>query len=148
MVKIKYAREEKDYGTYKNLIRALADITTLKQKEISNLPNKPYKSTYNLYYDIERYEGANGRCTIYFKDSIHGVVGDYKFISEYIENLCKDEKVIIHGDINALGLGLADYLMELGYLVSPTTMHITDVTRNISKEYIQNYSELRNLDKI
>ncbi|MBZ9693409.1 hypothetical protein [Clostridium sp. M14] len=47
--KIKYSRDNKDFGTYKNLIRALTDITTLKNRELDRLPKDKWKSMYRHY---------------------------------------------------------------------------------------------------
>lgn len=38
--KIEKSRENNDYGLYKNLIRALTDVTTLKQREMVNIPRE------------------------------------------------------------------------------------------------------------
>lgn len=47
--KIKYSRDNKDFGTYKNLIRALTDITTLKNRELDRLPKDKWESLYSHY---------------------------------------------------------------------------------------------------
>jgi hypothetical protein len=183
--KIEKARKNDDYGLYKNLIRALTDVTSLKQRELANIPREHWskrfskfrsnnkdmisiweqkgqevrniekyivvedlsnKPIYNLYYDLECRDDNLFKCTIYFKDIITGMVGNFESLSKHISNLCLDQNVNIYGDIRGLGIGLADYLKELGYIVQPTTMIINDVTRNIlGKETKQNYSKTRNI---
>jgi hypothetical protein len=102
------------------------------------------KPTYDLYFDVERRDGGNCKCRIYFKDEVNGVVGDFKFIAKYISDLCFNEKVNIYGDTFGLGLGLADQLKVLGYTVKPTIINTVDITRNIfNKEIKQDYGKLR-----
>lgn len=102
------------------------------------------KIKYDLYFDVEHRDDGNCKCRVYFKDKVNGVVGDFKFIAKYISDLCFNENVNIYGDTFGLGLGLADYLKELGYVVKPTIINSTDVTRNIfNKEIKQDYSKSR-----
>jgi len=49
--KIKHSRDNKDFGTYKNLIRALADVTSLKQKELANIPRETWIEKSSHYYE-------------------------------------------------------------------------------------------------
>jgi len=186
--KIEKSRKDDDYGLYKNLIRALTDVTSLKQRELANLPKETWKDmfshykmkiddefkevvstwrqkgedikdhkiykiekeikenpTYKLYYDIGRID-KNSKCIIFFKDKMTTIVGDYKYIATYISSLCYNENVEIHGDINGLGLGLADELKSIGYIVKPTTLTVFDISKNIGgREIKQDYSKLREL---
>ncbi|WP_252225017.1 MULTISPECIES: hypothetical protein [unclassified Clostridium] len=47
--KIKHSRDSQDFGTYKNLIRALTDITTLKNRELDRFPKDKWESVYSHY---------------------------------------------------------------------------------------------------
>ena len=49
--KIKKSRDNNDFGTYKNLIRALTDVTMLKQRELDRLPKETWKDMYSHYYE-------------------------------------------------------------------------------------------------
>lgn len=52
--KIEKSRKDDDYGLYKNLIRALTDVTTLKQKELANAPRDIWKDMYSHYYEGDK----------------------------------------------------------------------------------------------
>lgn len=126
-------------------------VSTWKQKGEDIKDHKIYKiekeikdnPTYKLYYDIGRTDKTS-KCIIFFKDRMSTVVGDLKYIATYISSLCYNNNVEIHGDINGIGLGLADELKSIGYIVKPTTLTIFDITRNIGgREIKQDYSKLR-----
>jgi hypothetical protein len=47
--KIKKSRDNNDFGLYKNLVRALTDVTCLKQRELDRLPKETWKDMYSHY---------------------------------------------------------------------------------------------------
>lgn len=49
--KIEKSRKDDDYGLYKNLIRALTDVTSLKQRELANLPKETWKDMFSHYWE-------------------------------------------------------------------------------------------------
>lgn len=52
--KIKKSRSNDDYGLYKNLIRALTDVTSLKQREMANIPRDRWINMFSKHkMDIE-----------------------------------------------------------------------------------------------
>lgn len=123
MNKITKARENGDVGTYKNLITALREIVRLVRDE--ELYSR--SDTSRLYFEAE-----SDTVYIYFKDTVYRVTGDYKTISNYIDNdICKgDRSIKIHGDCHGFGLGLGDCLYDLGYEIKNTTLVISDFKNN------------------
>jgi hypothetical protein len=138
-IKIMNAIEKDDVNAHNKWQNSLRDAFILRERLESTT-----KPTYDLYFDVERRDDGNCKCRIYFKDKVNGVVGDFKFIAKYIFDLCINENVNIYGDTFGLGMGLADYLKELGYIVKPTIINSTDVTRNIfNKEIKQDYGKFK-----
>jgi hypothetical protein len=56
--KIEKARKDDDYGLYKNLIRALTDVTSLKQRELANVPRETWEEKFSHYWEGKELESG------------------------------------------------------------------------------------------
>ena len=59
LIKIEKSRDNNDFGLYKNLIRALTDVTMLKQRELDRLPKETWKDNFSHYYEGREVESSN-----------------------------------------------------------------------------------------
>lgn len=135
--KINDTREKGDYGTYKNLIKALTDVVMLIQREYDRIPKNEIQ---NLYFYCNRFDNKI-EAIISFKNEIHRVVGDSNLISKYIKDLCKNNRVYIYGDTIGIGMAIADSLQDLELTTSPTKIVGTDYYKNSFTEKLMVYRE-------
>ena len=84
------------------------------EKEITDKP------TYNLYFDISTNNTMKEHpSTIYYKDKIYYNYGNIEQISKYIIDIIGKDKVKIYGDTRTFGMGVYDYLKDIGFDVQP-----------------------------
>jgi hypothetical protein len=118
--KINDTREKGDYGTYKNLIKALTDVVMLTQREYDR---QPKVQTYEMYVDWNRYDAKDNTLIevhINYKGEIHRVIGSLDYITSYIKELCKEDNLYIYADCELLGHVIGDSLSSKGLEISPT----------------------------
>lgn len=150
--KIEKARNEDNYGTYKNLIQALSEITRLVNNERWEDKSSYYKTDEGEFvstweqkgkdirnhkiYKIEKeikqetynlyidWERDLTKTKVYYKDCMYGVqLEKYNDIRDFIiKNIIKNDNVNIYIDCCAVGLGIADSFNELGYKVQDTRL--------------------------
>lgn len=75
-----------------------------------------------LYFDVDVSEGCSKKvkANIYYNGEIYNIVGDFKFIAQYICNLIGDKNVEVHGDYHSFGMRLVDELRLKGIEVMST----------------------------
>ena len=76
--KIEKSRSNDDYGLYKNLIRALTDVTTLKQRELANAPRYTWKDMYSHYYEGDKKINGENEYVATWKQNYVGDIKDHK----------------------------------------------------------------------
>jgi hypothetical protein len=131
----KHNEENKDVGTYKNLILAYKEVLNLlinmniEIDELETGSNKEY-----LYYDWTRGETLEDSIiSIYYKGKRHCISFKcgYKAIASYIKDLIRNENnVTIIGDCHGIGYGIKDNLEQQGLkieeLKATKTLKISD----------------------
>jgi hypothetical protein len=101
--KIEKSRDNNDFGLYKNLVRALTDVTCLKQRELANLPRETWKEKSSHYYEGDKaIKGENEYVTTWEQkgDEIRNKK-TYKIekeIPSVVMNIEIDKNYIVDGD--------------------------------------------------
>ena len=100
--KIEKSRSNDDYGLYKNLIRALTDVTTLKQRELANAPRYTWKDMYSHYYEGDKKINGENEYVATWKQNYMGDIKEHKIYKVEKEVLSVkveiDKNYIIDGD--------------------------------------------------
>lgn len=75
-----------------------------------------------LYFDVDVSEGCSEKvkANIYYNDGIYNIMGNFKFIAQYIYNLIGNKSVEVYGDYRCFGMSLVDELKLKEIEVMPT----------------------------